>query len=204
MKRKSAFILLLFLGAAAVMLCGCSGRKIFLSTDKTFAGLDPIDQEEAYDYRLFFQPAPYGPMTGYVGDTMPYYEDGTYYIYYLKEGGGSYNHSVYLTTTTDFLTYSEYEDPILEANYEGGQDGWIGTGSVVKVHDDYYFFYTAHASAGDFEYKEKIMAARGSSLTGFEKLADWELIPPEELGQKNDFRVPPEISGTLNAATPSA
>ncbi len=174
-----------------LLLCGCASTpKYFSDTDKTFEGLDPIDQEEAYDYQIFFQPKPYGLMKGYVGDTMPFYEDGTFYIYYLKEGGGSYNHSIYLTTTKDFLTYTEYEEPILEANYEGGQDGWIGTGSVVKVGTEYYFFYTAHASAGSFEYKEKIMAARGSSLTTFEKIADWELIPPESLGQKNDFRDP--------------
>ena len=185
MKQKLLYLLIVLL------LCGCAGNtKVFKDSDKTFAGLNAIDQEEAYEYKYFFQPAPYGPMTGYVGDTMPYFEDGTYYIYYLKEGGGSYNHSIYLTTTKDFLTYTEYEDPILEANYDGGQDGWIGTGSVVKVGSDYYFFYTAHASAGDFEFKEKIMAAKGSSLTDFEKIEGWELIPPESLGQKNDFRDP--------------
>ena len=189
MKPKTGRILKLLFLISAFLLCSCA-PKIFTDADKTFAGLNPVDQEEAYDYRLFFQPKPYGPMTGYVGDTMPYYEDGTYYIYYLKEGGGSYNHSIYLVTTKDFLTYTEHEDPILEANYDGGQDGWIGTGSVVKVGNEYYFFYTAHASSGSFEYKEKIMAAKGSSLTSFEKMEGWELIPPESLGQKNDFRDP--------------
>ena len=180
------FVLLMLL-----LLCGCASKpKIFTDKDKTFEGLNAADQEEAYEYKYFFQPQPYGPMTGYVGDPMPYFEDGTYYIYYLKEGAGSFNHSIYLTTTTDFLTYKEYEDPILEANYDGGQDGWIGTGSVVKVGDDYYFFYTAHASGGNFEYKEKIMVAKGSSLTAFEKIEGWELIPPEIIGQKNDFRDP--------------
>ncbi len=174
-----------------ILLCGCSPQqKIFTDTDKTFEGLDPFDQEEAYDYKVFFQPKPYGLMPGYVGDTMPYFEDGTYYIYYLKEAGGSFNHSIYLTTTKDFVTYSEVEDPILEANYDGGQDGWIGTGSVVKVGKEYYFFYTAHASAGNFEFKETIRAAKGNSPTAFEKIEGWELIPPESLGQKNDFRDP--------------
>ena len=182
---KSVFWILL------ILLCGCSTTpKIYTDSDKTFAGLNPEDQEKAYDYQLFFQPEPYGPMIAYVGDTMPYYEDGTYYIYYLKEGGDSFHHSVYLTTTKDFITYTEFEDPILEANYDGGQDGWIGTGSVVKIGNDYYFFYTAHASSGNFEFKEKIMAAKGNSLTAFEKMDGWELIPPESLGQKNDFRDP--------------
>lgn len=192
MKRKHLLIPVLFFMTAALLFCACSpAQKQFLDSDKTFADMDAYEQEDAYDYTFFFLPEPFnGIMPGYVGDTMPYYEDGTYYIYYLKEAGGSYNHSVYLAATKDLVTYTDYEDPILEANYEGGQDGWIGTGSVVKAGDEYIFFYTAHASAGDFEYKEKIMAAKGSSLTGFEKIAGWELIPPEELGQKNDFRDP--------------
>ena len=70
---------------------------------------------------------------------MPYYEDGVYYIYYLKEGGDSYNHSIYLTTTKDFVTYTEQDEVVLEAS-DTGQDAWIGTGSVVKAGGKYYFF----------------------------------------------------------------
>ena len=117
-------------------------------------------------------------------------KDGTYYIYYLKEGGDSYNHSIYLATTKDFVTYTEKDDVVLEASRAGGQDGWIGTGSVVKVKDTYYFFYTGHAFSDSYEFKEKILVAKGSSLTSFEKVADWEIAPPSELGQKNDFRDP--------------
>jgi len=191
MSKKLLPALSLIFMIMVLVSAGCStGQKQFRKSDKTFADLGPDEQEKAYDYRLFFQPKPYGPMIGYVGDTMPYYENGIFYIYYLKDGGGSFNHSIYLASTKDFVDYTEYEDPILEANYDGGQDGWIGTGSVVKVGEDYDFFYTAHASAGDFEYKEKIMAARGRSLTDFKKIDGWELIPSDDLGQKNDFRDP--------------
>ncbi len=159
--------------------------------DKDFSSLrTPGSQEEAYDYTTFFLPEMDGTSQPYVGDTMPYYEDGTYYIYYLKEAGDSYNHSAYLTTTTDFLTYTEYDDPVLEANRSGGQDSWIGTGSVVKVDGKYYFFYTGHGDGNILEYAEKIMVAVGDSPTAFEKLEGWEIMPPAELGQKNDFRDP--------------
>ncbi len=168
------------------------GGEISVSgNDKDFSGLrTPGSQEEAYDYSAFFRPTVDGTAQPYVGDPMPYYEDGTYYIYYLKEGGDSYNHSIYLTTTTDFLTYTEYDEPILEASRSGGQDGWIGTGSVVKVGDTYYLFYTGHGSSAALEYKEKIMVAVGTSPTAFEKLEGWEIVPPAELRQKNDFRDP--------------
>lgn len=159
--------------------------------DKDFSDLKtPGSQEAAYEYSAFFRPAVDGIDQPYVGDPMPYYEDGTYYIYYLKEGGDSYNHSIYLATTTDFLTYTEYDTPVLEASRSGGQDGWIGTGSVVKVDGTYYLFYTGHSESATTEYKEKIMVAVGDTPTTFAKMEGWEITPPGELGQKNDFRDP--------------
>ena len=140
-----------------------------VDNDKDFSALrTPGSQEEAYEYRTF----------------------GTWYIYYLKEGGDSYNHSIYLATTKDFVTYTEYDDPILESSRSGGQDGWAGTGSVVKVKDTYYFFYTGHASSDIYEYMEKIMVAKGTAPDKFEKVEGWEITPPAELGQKRDFRDP--------------
>ena len=157
--------------------------------DKDFSELaSPESQEAAYDYRAYFLPAVDGSEQPYVGDTMPFYEDGVYYIYYLKEKGDSRNHSIYLTTTTDFVNYTEYDEVVLEST-PGAQDDWIGTGSVVNVEGTYYLFYTGHTD-GPMEYKEKVMAAVGDSPLAFTKLPDWELIPPDDLGQKRDFRDP--------------
>ena len=159
--------------------------------DKDFSSLrTPGSQEAAYEYSTYFLPAVDGVSQPYVGDPMPYYEDGVYYIYYLKDGGDSYNHSIYLTTTTDFVTYTEIEEPVLEASRSGGQDAWTGTGSVVKVDDTYYLFYTGHNGASNMEFKEKIMVAKGSDPYTFEKVEDWYINPPAELRQKNDFRDP--------------
>ena len=204
---KKRICALLLAGLLLMSLAACKGKDaepaapantaadgetfIFPENETDYAALrTPGSQEAAYTYKAFFLPAPDGTAQPYVGDTMPYYEDGTYYIYYLKEGGDSYNHSIYLTTTKDFVTYTEKDDVVLEASRAGGQDGWIGTGSVVKVKDAYYFFYTGHAFSDSYEFKEKILVAKGDSLTSFEKVADWEIIPPAELGQKNDFRDP--------------
>ena len=79
---------------------------------------------------------------------------------------------------------------MLEASRSGGQDSWIGTGSVVKLDGTYYFFYTGHGSASTLEYAEKVMVAKGDSPLAFEKLEGWEITPPSTLGQKNDFRDP--------------
>ena len=200
--NKKALLCLLLVCVLCAALCAC-GKKdaqapkdpgesfTVVTDDKDFSTLrTPGSQEAAYEYKNFFLPGVDGISQPYVGDTMPYYEDGTYYIYYLKEGGDSYNHSVYLATTSDFLNYTEYEDPIIESNRSGGQDGWTGTGSVVKVADQYYFFYTAHAASSSSEYGETLRLAKGSTPTQFEKVDGFEITPPSSLGQKRDFRDP--------------
>lgn len=168
--------------------------------------ITPEAQEAACRYQVYFRPAMDGGDQPYVGDAMPFYENGVYYIYYLKDRGDSRNHSVYLAATTDFVSYTEYDDAVLEST-PGAQDDWIGTGSVVNVEGKYYLFYTGHTD-GPMEYKEKIMAAVGDSPLAFTKLPDWELIPPDELGQKRDFRDPqayydPE-TGTIDLTVTAA
>ena len=159
--------------------------------DMDFSSLrTPGSQEAAYGYKTFFLPQKDGTRQPYVGDPMPYYEDGVYYMYYLKDGGDSFNHSIYLATTRDFITYEEQDEPVLESSRTGGQDSWIGTGSVVKVADKYYLFYTGHNGSSAMEYKEKIMVAVSDNLTHFEKVADWYITPDRTLGQKNNFRDP--------------
>ncbi len=168
-----------------VILSGCT------KTENKFEGLKtPGAKESAIQYNSFFLPEKDGNVQPYVGDTMPYYEDGTYYIYYLKDGGDSYNHSVYLATTSDFLSYKEFPEPVLEASRNGGQDSWIGTGSLVKFNNKYLFFYTGHADSSVSGYKEKIMIAEGDTPFSFTKKEGWCITPPSELNQKNDFRDP--------------
>ena len=205
-KRLLILVLVLALVAAAVVIFlvtrgsgntapagGDDGEAIVQTSDKDkdFSKLrTPGSQEEAYTYSTFFRPAIDGISQPYVGDTMPYYEAGTFYIYYLKEAGDSYNHSIYLATTTDFLTYKEYDEPIIEASRSGGQDAWVGTGSVVKVGEQYYFFYTGHNASATMPEAERIMVAVGDSPLHFEKKEDWSIKPDSSLRQKQDFRDP--------------
>ena len=190
-KICSSLLILLTL----VMFSGC-GNDVKTVPEPDPSGKDfseyktPGSMEKAYDYSFFFLPGQDKKGQAYVGDTMPYYEDGKYYIYYLKDGGDSYNHSVYLAVTEDFVSYTEYPEPVLESDRGGGQDAWIGTGSVIKVNGEYLFFYTGHAASDHFEYKEVIMLAKGSTPYKFEKVEDYRITPPDSLGQKRDFRDP--------------
>ena len=136
----------LFMLLTLVMFTGC-GNDVDTVPESDPSGKDfseyktPGSMEKAYDYSFFFLPGQDKKGQAYVGDTMPYYEDGKYYIYYLKDGGDSYNHSVYLAVTEDFVSYTEYPEPVLESDRGGGQDAWIGTGSVIKVNGEYLFFF---------------------------------------------------------------
>ena len=203
MKQRFASILLTLALVCGLLLSACGPKTpatptaedgevfVYPENEIDYAALrTPGSQEAKYTYQTYFLPALDNGVQPYVGDTMPYYEDGTYYIYYLKEGGDSYNHSIYLATTKDFVTYEEQDNVVLEAARGGGQDSWIGTGSVVKVKGTYYFFYTGHTGSDAYEFKEKVMVAKSSDLKSFEKVKDWEITPPAELGQKNDFRDP--------------
>ena len=107
-----------------------------------------------------------------------------YDIFFLPETDGTSQPFV-----GDTMPYYE-DEPVLEASRSGGQDSWIGTGSVVKLDGKYYFFYTGHGNAAALEYAEKVMVAVGDSPFAFEKKEGWEITPPSTLGQKNDFRDP--------------
>ncbi len=188
------FLCLAMVGAMTVLAAACGTKEPVADdndyNDKDFSSYKtPGAMEAAYEYKSCFLPAKDKLAQPYVGDTMPYYEDGTYYIYYLKDGGDSYNHSIYLATTTDFTTFTEIDEPIIESSRDGKQDGWIGTGSMIKVDNEYLFFYTGHAS-GPSEYKETIMLAKGDSPYSFTKCESFEIIPDPSLKQKNDFRDP--------------
>lgn len=194
--RKYAFAVvsaLMGVVLVAAVACGKSDDGLVAThpNDKDFSTLRaPGAQEAAYDYNRFFLPEKDSGGQGYVGDTMPYYENGKYYVYYLKEGGDSYNHSAYLAVTEDFLNWEETQEVVLEADHGSAQDGWIGTGSVVKVGQKYYFFYTGHSFSDLAEYKETIMVAEGTDLTHFTKKAGWQILPDSSLNQKQDFRDP--------------
>ena len=130
----------------------------------------------------------YKPKDGFVGDTMPYYENGTFYIFFLKDQGSSFNHSVYLVETKDFINYEE-KGEILKSSYDSkAQDNWIGTGSVCKVDNTYYFFYTGHNEKNELH--ERVMVATSENdLYHFKKLEGVYIDPTSELS-KVDFRDP--------------
>ena len=121
---------------------------------------------------------------------MAYYEDGTLCIYYLKEAATA--SSLHLSGRNERFRHLHTGTTIPSSSppAASGRPAGSAPAPMVKVKDEYLFFYTGHASAETYEYMEKIMLARGKDLTHFEKVEDWAITPPDELGQKRDFRDP--------------
>lgn len=139
--------------------------------------------EAANQYNTFYKPT-----TGWVGDPMPFYENGKFHIFYLFDARNTLPtfHPWYKVMTTDFATFTENSEMIPTGN-SSDQDGALGTGSVFKLNGTYYAFYTGHN--GILDPKEKIMLATSTDLktwtknTSFKLQASWGY-------DRNEFRDP--------------
>lgn len=180
-KRLTAIALggVLAFSVAAFSACSGGGEKDYEYLPEDNSAATSAELEALADYQVFYKPD-----GGRVGDVMPYYEDGVYYLYYLRDGGGSSSHPAYMVSTTDFVNYTDYGE-ILPAGASNAEDSMIGTGSILKHGSDYLFFYTGHPSSG----AEVILLAKSATVSDFEK-QDGFRIAPSDYGFENDFRDP--------------
>lgn len=184
-KTISKFVAALCLCACFVFpLAACGGKH--QSTLKELAFDDPdltdvtgMELENMTDYNIFYRSP-----TAVIGDVMPYYENGVYHMFYLNDVGAS--HPIYRLDTEDFIHYEEKGEAI-PAGGDGDADAMAATGSMEKVGDDYYFFYTGHNSNANP--KETILCAKSSgNMDNFVK-TDYALTAPAGF-KKDDFRDP--------------
>ena len=149
--------------------------------------------ESANQYTTFYKPA-----TGWVGDPMPFYENGKFHIFYLYDARNTLPtfHPWYKVTTTDFASFADNSE-MIPTGTANQQDGALGTGSVFKLNGIYYAFYTGHN--GVLDPKEKIMLATSTDLKNWTK--DPSFLLQASWGyDRNEFRDPivikDKISGT--------
>lgn len=149
--------------------------------------------ESANQYATFYKPT-----IGWVGDPMPFYENGKFHIFYLYDARNTLPtfHPWYKVTTTDFASFADNSEMIATGT-ANQQDGALGTGSVFKLNGIYYAFYTGHN--GNLDPKEKIMLATSTDLKNWTK--DPSFLLQASWGyDRNEFRDPTiikdKISGT--------
>ncbi|MFD1253128.1 Beta-fructosidase [Devosia equisanguinis] len=105
--------------------------------------------------------------TAGVGDPNPFYEDGTYSVFYLQNQG---RHPWFMSQSSDLGEWSQPVEtvPVGEA---GAPDYWTGSGSVIAdPKGGYRLYYTGHDPEG--RPKEVTMEARSATLAG-----PWTKIP---------------------------
>lgn len=147
--------------------------------------LEPTDCNSLVDvgaYNTFYKPA-----KGWVGDPMPFYDNGKFHFFYLYDArdNGVTFHPWHKAETTDFGTFKN-DALMIPCGDDNSQERALGTGSVIKAGNSYYAFYTAHNGA--LFPKEKIMVAVSSDLSTWSK-TDF-LLEAADGYDKNEFRDP--------------
>ena len=133
-----------------------------------------------------------GGATLYMGDVMPFYDDGVMNIYHLQDKVGSkymFYHPFGRLTTTDYVTY---KDEGIALNYVedlASPDTALGTGSFIKGTDGtYHCFYTGHSDPKNTGLPHMEMIRHATSTDGqktWQKEEDFMIF-----GDSDDFRDP--------------
>lgn len=148
--------------------------------------------DEYQSYNLFWKPG-----NGWVGDAMPFYENGKYHVMYLhdaRDGAPTY-HPFAMATTTDFTSYAD-NGIIIPCGEDNSQEEALGTGSTIKVGDTYYTYYTGHN--GNLNPAEKIYLATSKDLKTWTKQTGFVLEAPANDVDRNEFRDPFLMKGEGN------
>lgn len=157
------------------------------------SGLECTAQTEQTDYQ-FYKMHSDGSR---IGDLMPIFHSGTFYLYHLKDiwdDATHERHPWHAFTSTNLYSYSETGEIIASSADDCAQDFALGTGSVIEVGGTFYGFYTGHNPNACANTKEGIMlATSGSPDQQFTKESSFSTIyAPTGLkyDEQDNFRDP--------------
>lgn len=139
----------------------------------------------------------YQPKDAWVGDVIPYCENGTYYAYYLHDPrivSQRYAEETtwHLVSTKDFKVYTEHGEAIARGD-ENSPNLNAYTGSVIRGKDAMlYAFYTAYNEKykQDGKSVQSVMLARGASPLKLETVPDFRMVADGERYEAFDWRDP--------------
>ncbi|HOU11567.1 MAG TPA: glycoside hydrolase family 32 protein [Anaerolineae bacterium] len=138
----------------------------------------------------------YRPADGVAADFIPFYWEGDYHLFYLKDyrdaercgEGTPWFHLV----TRDFVAFEEWGEA-LPRGPAGSQDVWVFTGSVIEREGVFHIFYTGHN--GHFQGAGKpvqaVMHAASPDLRTWTKDPNFMFFAPTDRGHEpDDWRDP--------------
>lgn len=138
----------------------------------------------------------YRPGDGWAADFIPFYWQGQYHLFYLKDYRGLENKGPgvdwFHLATSDFVHFEDWGEA-LPRGESGSQDLWVFTGSVIEHAGTFHIFYTGHNS--DFvslnQPQEAILHATSPDLRNWTKDPDFFFPAPAAEGyEAHDWRDP--------------
>ncbi len=139
----------------------------------------------------------YKPKDAWVGDLIPYYEEGTYYGFYLhdpriRDKEYAEETTWHLVTTKDFVNL-EYKGESIKRGGVDKPNRNAYTGSVIKDKEGlYHVFYTAYNAEIKINGKsvQSVMQAVGTDLEHLCTVEDFLFVSDGELYEEFDWRDP--------------
>lgn len=140
-------------------------------------------------------PTFYRPADGVAADFIPFYWNGHYHLFYLKDYRDVAGHGEgtpwWHLVSDDFVTFHDWGEA-LPRGPKDSQDLYVFTGSTIERTGLFHIFYTGHNH--HFTNTEKpvqqVMHATSADLRVWTKDASFMFRAPAELYEKDDWRDP--------------
>lgn len=146
------------------------------------------------------------PRTGWVGDVMPYFQDGRFMIYYLNDAtnrekqSSPGEHPIFALSTSNLVDVID-EGEVIPYGNRNTQDHLIGTGAMIEeTGGTSYFYYTGHNGSSSWlsnnnpawatpNPREAVMLATRINGQSWQKQLQPIITAPAGF-DRNDFRDP--------------
>jgi len=138
----------------------------------------------------------YIPEDGFAADFIPFYWQGDYHLFYLKDYRDVSGHGEgtpwWHLVTRDFVHFDDWGEA-LPRGPQGSQDLWVFTGSVIEHDGTFHIYYTGHNGHLKDQGKpvQAVLHATSPNLCTWTKDAGMSFFAPSALGyEPDDWRDP--------------